>query len=157
MQNKTCGSQSFVEPIFSNNVWMKWVFLFWLFSHLRSTCALQFQFSSWLFNNQHVLYSFSFPLDCSTCALISSWQVLDISTGRLRTLDETSFFSSAVRCSSILWNIPEHTVADIGTILFLIIHWYGCKTFTWLDFLISLKVLPWYASFHWMTVWHALV
>ena len=41
--------------------------------------------------------------------------------------------------------------------LLLIIYWYGCKSFTWLDFLISLKVLPWYASFHWMTVWHALL
>ena len=106
--------------------------------------------------DQHVLYSFSFPLDCSTCALISSWQVLDISTGRLRTLDETSFF---VSCSMFINPLPHSRtyVCWNRNNLVLIVYWYGCKSFTWLDFLISLKVLPWYASFHWMTVWHALL
>ena len=106
--------------------------------------------------DQHVLYSFSFPLDCSTCALISSCQVLDISTGRLRTLDETSFF---VSCSMFINPLPHSRIYGCWNRnnLVLIIYWYGCKSFTWLDFLISLKVLPWYASFHWMTVWHALL
>ena len=123
--------------------------------------------------DQHVLYSFSFPPDCSTINMCSTASVFLLTVQHVLSFPAGKFLISAPGdfglwmkqvFSRQLFDVHSHSRTYVCwnlNNLVLIIYWYGCwyscKSFTWLDFFISQKVLPWYASFHWMTVWHALV